>query len=65
MTSIDRDWSCSMTGFQLADSAKAPWTRTMVGRSVDLVGCSWVVVVIVDCGGGRSGGPGGTEVSTR
>src|SRR4051812_23347455 len=27
-----------MTPFQLADSAKAPWTRTTVGFSVDMTG---------------------------
>ena len=32
-------WSRSITGFQLADSAKAPWTRTMVGWFSDMDCC--------------------------
>jgi hypothetical protein len=36
-----------MTGFQLADSAKAPWTRAIVGFGVDmgLLLLWWVVGV--------------------
>src|SRR4051794_5982136 len=32
------EWVCScwITPFQLADSANAPWTRTTVGRVVDM-----------------------------
>jgi hypothetical protein len=57
--------SRSMTGFQLADSAKAPWTRAMVGLLSDLglllsVGGSGVVM-----GRGQVWRGGGPSLSGR